>query len=227
GGRGEGRRGIMLLRKPTQAAERTTTRMGVAPLVGREEILRSLLDAARHATGGAVPTITTVIGEAGDGKSHLAQMLVQHLQVLPKIPTVFVRATEGLGGTGEQTTRELFARTLSLPDQAPPDFGRALLAECLGADIAKEVWAGVAVAMGWAPPEHPELRALAVAPGALRSAAARAVGEALRQMGHRRPLAVVVEDAHFVDETALDALEYAPLKEAACPLWGCVVGRPG
>src|SRR5262249_9137969 len=37
----ESRPGIMLLRKATQAAERTTTRMGVAPLVGREEILRS------------------------------------------------------------------------------------------------------------------------------------------------------------------------------------------
>jgi tetratricopeptide (TPR) repeat protein len=36
----------------------------------------------------------------------------------------------------------------------------------------------------------------------------------------------VVEDAHFVDETALDALEYASLKEAGCPIWVCVVGRP-
>jgi tetratricopeptide (TPR) repeat protein len=220
------RPGMMLLQKATQAAERTTTRMGVAPLVGRDEILRLLLESARNSTSGAVPTISTIIGEAGYGKSHLAQMLVQHLEVLPKIQTVFVRAKEVLGGAGEQTTRELFARALSLPDQPPPDLGRALLAERLGADIAKEVWAGVAVAMGWAPPEHPELRALAVAPGALRSATARAAGEALRQMAQRRPLALVVEDAHFVDETALDALEYATLKEAACPLWVCVVGRP-
>jgi tetratricopeptide (TPR) repeat protein len=220
------RPGVMLLKKATQAAEKTTTRMGVAALVGREEVLRVLLDAARAATGHAVPTITTLIGEAGYGKTHLAQMLVQHLEALPRIQTLFVRAKEVLGGAGEQTTREIYARTLSLPDQAPPDLGRALLSERLGADVAREVWAGVAVTMGWAPPEHPELRALAAAPGALRSAAARAAGEALRQMSRKRPLAVVVEDAHFVDETALDALEYATLKEADCPIWICVVGRP-
>jgi tetratricopeptide (TPR) repeat protein len=220
------RPGVMLLRKADLATERTTTRMGVAPLVGRDELLRGLLEAARSATSGALPTITTVIGEAGYGKTHLVQMLVQHLEVLPRIQTLFLRAKEVLGGAGEQTTRELFGRALSLPDQAPPDLGRTLLAEALGPDTAKEVWAGVAVAMGWAPPEHPELRALAAAPGALRSAAARAAGEALRLMARKRPLAVVVEDAHFVDETALDALEYATLKEAGCPVWICVVGRP-
>jgi tetratricopeptide (TPR) repeat protein len=92
--------------------------------------------------------------------------------------------------------------------------------------MAKECWAGVAVAMGWASPEHPDLRVHAAAPGALRSGAARAAGEALRLLARKRPLAVIVEDAHFVDETALDALEFAALKEAACPIWICVVGRP-
>ena len=91
---------------------------------------------------------------------------------------------------------------------------------------APEVWAGVAVAMAWAPPEHPELRSLAAAPGALRSAAARALGEALRRSSRAQPLALVIEDAHFVDETALDAIEYATLVEAGCPIWVCVVGRP-
>ena len=77
----------------------------------------------------------------------------------------------------------------------------------------------MAITMGWAPPEHPELRALTAAPGAIRSAAARAAGEALRAKARQRPLALVIEDAHFVDETALDALEYATLAEAGCPIW--------
>src|SRR6185503_12653911 len=91
---------------------------------------------------------------------------------------------------------------------------------------AKEVWAGVAVAMGWAPPDHPEVQATAAAPGAIRSAAARAVGESLRRMAERRPLALVVDDAHFVDETALDAIEFATLKEAGAAIWVLVVARP-
>jgi tetratricopeptide (TPR) repeat protein len=221
-----GRAGLVLIQKAAQAGERTTTRMGVAPLVGRDELLRTLLETARAAAGGARPTIVTLRGEAGYGKTHLAQMLVQHLEVLPSLQLLFVRAKEVLGGVGEQTTRELLSTTLALPDAAPLDLGRALLTERLGADIAKEVWAGVAVAMGWAPPEHPELRALAAAPGALRSAAARAAGEGLRSKARARPLALVVEDAQFVDETALDAIEYAALAEAGCPIFVCVVGRP-
>ncbi len=211
--------------KAKEAAEKTTTRMGVAPLVGRDALVRSLLDSARLATGDRRPTITTLLGEPGYGKSHLVQMLVQHLEVLPTIETVFIRAKEVLGGVGEQTTRELFQRILSLPEAAPPDLGRALLAERLGADTAKEVWAGVAVVMGWAPPEHPELAAMAAAPGAIRSAAARALGESLRLMAAKRPVAVVVDDAQFADETALDAIEYAALKEAGAAIWICVVGR--
>jgi eukaryotic-like serine/threonine-protein kinase len=221
-----GRGGIARLQKAAQVAERTTTRMGVAPLIGRDEILRTLLDSARAAAAGSSPTIVTLLGAPGYGKTHLAQMLVQHLEVLPTFELLFVRAKEVLGGVEEQTTREILRSTLLLPDAAPPDLGRALLAERLGAEIAREVWAGVAIAMGWAPPEHPELRAMTAAPGAIRSAAARAAGEALRGKARKRPLALVVEDAHFVDETALDALEYAALAEAGCPIWICIVGRP-
>src|SRR3954469_20254633 len=182
--------------------------MGVAPLVGRDELLRTLIDLSRGAAGGTGPTITTIVGEPGYGKTHLAQMLVQHLEVSPRMKTMFVRAKEVLGGVGEQTTRELLQRTLALPDAAPADLGRGMLSEALGTDTSAEVWAGVAVAMGGAPPEHPELRSLAAAPGALRSAAARALGEALRKESRGKALALIIEDAHFVDETALDAVEY-------------------
>ena len=105
-----GRPGVVLMGKAKEAAEKTTTRMGVAPLVGRDALVRSLLDSARLATGDRRPAITTLLGEPGYGKSHLVQMLVQHLEVLPTIETVFIRAKEVLGGVGEQTTRELFQR---------------------------------------------------------------------------------------------------------------------
>jgi PAS domain-containing protein len=208
------------------AADNTTTRVGVTPLVGRDELLRSLLEGARAAFAKAQPTIATLRGEPGFGKSHLAQMLVQHLEALSAPQTLFVRAKEVLGGVGDQTTRELLQRVLALPDAAPDDLGRALLADKLGAATAKEVWAGVAVVMRWAPPEHAEVHAMTAAPGAIRSAAARAVGESLRRMAARRPLALVVDDAHFVDETALDAIEFAALKEAGAPIWVLVVARP-
>ena len=122
-----GRPGTSRLQKAAQAAERTTTRMGVAPLVGRDELLRTLLDSARAAASGSTPTIVTLLGAPGYGKTHLAQMLVQHLEIVPAFQMLFVRAKEVLGGVEEQTTRELLRSTLSLPDAAPADLGRALL----------------------------------------------------------------------------------------------------
>ena len=222
-----GRTGVVHRRAGTEVSERTATRVSMGPpTIGREQLLRSLIESARDATSKARPTITTLIGEVGYGKTHVAQSLVQSLEAIPRITGLFIRAKEVLGGASDQTLRELFGRALALPVIAPPDLGRSLLAELLGPEIGRDVWGGVAVAMGWAPPEHPELRSLAAAPGALRSAAARAAGEGLRALARRQPLALVVDDAQFVDEAALDALEYASLQEAACPIWICVVGRP-
>ena len=224
---------VTVVKRGEDATEATAIRTELPSLVGRDETLRALLASARQATElnaprTGTPTISTVIGEPGAGKSHLASVLNQHLEsIIPPLQVVLVRAKEALGGAGDQTTRDFFRRFLDLPANSPPEFGRALLAERLGAELARETWAGVAVTMGWASPEHPELRALAAAPGALRGAAARAAGEAVRAAARKQPLALLLEDAQFADETALDALEYATLKEAACPLWVLVLGRPG
>ena len=221
-----GRTGVSLVRKVDQLSEHTTTRINVAPLVGRDELLRDLLVSARGVADHGGPTIATLIGDAGFGKTHLAQSLAQIIESTARMETLFIRAKEPLGGVPEQTSREILMRLLGLPEEAPGDFARAKLAARLGPEVAREVWAGVAVIMGWAQPDHAEIRELAAAPGALRSAAARAVGEAMRRSSRARPLALVVDDAQFAGETALDAIEYATLKEASCPIWVCVIGRP-
>jgi eukaryotic-like serine/threonine-protein kinase len=227
-----GRAGVVVLRRAADAAELTTTRIGAPALIGRDDILHVLLGAARRATDitpgvSPLPTITTLVGEPGTGKSHLTAVLLQHLEtIIPAVKVLAFRAKEALGGAGDQTTRELFRHILRVPAASPPDLGRAILAERLGPELAREVWAGVAVTMGWVSPDHPDVRSLSAAPGALRSATARAAGEALRAVARQTPLALVLEDAHFADETALDALEYATLEEAGCPLWVAVIGRP-
>ena len=218
-----------VVRRSDDNAESTSIR-AEASLVGRDGLLQELLDAAHWATAVREPTITTLIGDPGYGKSHLAAVLVHRLQsIVPRPELLIVRGQEAFGLLGEQTTREILRRGLGLPLGAatgPPDLGRGLLADRLGAGMAKEVWAGVAVSMGWASPDHPDVGAFAAAPGGLRSAAARAAGELLRAHSQRTPLAVIIDDAQFLDETALDALEFAALQEAACPLWICVLARP-
>jgi serine/threonine protein kinase/tetratricopeptide (TPR) repeat protein len=282
------RPGFGLLSRSGSAPETTTVRAGVAPLVGRGELLRALLDSARTAmrspvgssgraalgrtgfgtamgqgasAGASVgagagpghtsvglgngtattttttsaqavqpahqPTIVTVLGEGGTGKSHLVAALAQHLEsILPPMRVLVLRAKEVLGGAGDHTTRELLRHAMELPSEAPADLGHALVEQRLGRELAREAWAAVAVVMGWVSADHPEVGGLSAAPGALRAATARAAGEALREMSRRRPLALVLEDAHFADETVLDAIEYATLEEAGCPIWVAVVARP-
>jgi len=221
-----GRGGVSVVRKVNQLSEHTTTRMNIAPLVGRDDLLRTLLTSARSVADQGAPTISTIIGQPGYGKTHFAQSLAQIVESTARMETLFIRAKEPLGGVPEQTTREILTRLMALPDEMPVDLGRTKLTARLGSEVAREVWAGVAVAMGWAQPDHPEIRELAAAPGALRSAAARAVGEAMRRASRTRALALVIDDAQFAGETALDAIEYATLKEAGCPIWVCVIGRP-
>ena len=130
--------------------------------------------------------------------------------------TVFVRAKEVLGGVGEQTTRELLQRTLSLPDAAPADLGRALLAEQAGRGHERGGVGGRRGGDGVGAAGTPG--AAFAGGGAGRVAfggGARARRGAAPMVARQQPLALVVEDAHFVDETALDAIEYATLKEAA------------
>jgi tetratricopeptide (TPR) repeat protein len=235
-----GKPGFSIVSRTEDAPETTAMRAGVAPLVGREEILRRLLDSARAVAAttspttvdlgklGGRPTIVTIMGTPGAGKTHLAAALAQHLQsVLPPMRVLLLRAKEVLGGAGDQTTRELLRHGMGLPTEAPADLGRAIVVEHLGREASREVWAAVAVVMGWVSPDHRDVAWLSAAPGALRAAAARAVGEALRRLSRQAgALALILDDAHFADETVLDAIEYATLQEAGYPIWVAVLGRP-
>ncbi len=68
---------------------------------------------------------------------------------------------------------------------------------------------------------------LAAAPGALASAASRALGEILIARAQSGPLAVILDDAHFAPRALLRALSYARAIQALVPLWTCFLSAPG
>jgi tetratricopeptide (TPR) repeat protein len=202
--------------------------VGTGELVGQEELIESLTANAELALKQPKPGIVTVLGEAGHGKSHIASTLVQQLEKLPFSKEVIaVAAYESVGGAVDQTLRRMLVRALHLPDESPGgDHGRALILQRLGEQVGTQVWAAVALVLGWVPADHPEVRSLSAAPGALRSAVSRALGEALRMRARARPVAIVFDDAHLADAAVLDAFEYATLGEAASAVWVCVFARP-
>ena len=184
----------------------------LTPLVGRDEILHTLITSATHATE---PTLFTVLSLPGYGRTHLASVLAHELEDSAQV----IRLSAQVGASA-QVLPELLRRVLELP-RSPPEAWKSLLVARLG-----ETWAAAAHALGWIDADHPEVRRLAAAPGALRFATARAAGDALRRRAADTPIALLLDDAQLADEAALDALEYATLKDGAARLWVCVLAPP-
>ncbi len=211
----------------------TVLQHGSGVLVGRGSELAELMESAGLALVEGAPTLVTVLGDRGHGKTHLSAALTQQLQVgLPHARVATWRAREPVQGDPEGTLRMVLRGALYdfRPDSeltGSEEEGRATCFELLGPQLATELWPGVASTLGWLAPGAAELQSWAAAPGALRSLAMRASGELLAARARRQPLCLLLDDAHHAEETALDALEYAALAESRLPLWVCVLARPG
>jgi tetratricopeptide (TPR) repeat protein len=223
-----GRQGLVVPRRGAadRAQAATIVQLGAGPLVGRESILRDLLAVAAEALTGT-PAVMTVIAEPGHGKTHLAATLLENLRSqLPSAELLDLRAREPVAGDSDEMLRTLLARALELPLSSGEASARARLAGALGGELADELWPAAALTLRLVSPDATRVRALASAPGVLRSMAMRATGEAIRARARRTPLCLVLDDAQFADDTALDAIEYAAAAEAKVPLFVCALGRP-
>jgi tetratricopeptide (TPR) repeat protein len=195
-----------------------------SPLVGRADLLRVLLQEATTAVSDGRSRVASVLAEPGLGKTRVARELGRRLrEQLPTAELIEMRAREPLGGPTDDALADLLRRTLALPGSPPADGGRALLEERIG-EAGRDTYISVALLLGWIASDHPAVEALRAAPGVLRANLARAGFEALRRLATRQPVLVVLDDAHWADDTLLDALEQATAAEV--PLWLCALGRP-
>jgi tetratricopeptide (TPR) repeat protein len=80
--------------------------------------------------------------------------------------------------------------------------------------------------MGWLDADSPPVRELGVAPGTLRTATARALGEALVRLARKCPQMVVLDDAQWADDIVLDALEHATAAGRSTEIWCVILARP-
>jgi eukaryotic-like serine/threonine-protein kinase len=208
------------------ANELTTLGIEVAPLFGRDQELQRLVASAETAAAQARPALATVLAPAGYGRSHLAGVIARELDKSRSgFELIRLSLQEGASGAG-QVLRELLNLLLGVPlTPTDPAQAKEELQAHLG-DVGEGVAAAVAHVIGWIGPDHPEVRRILSAPGALRHAIARALGETLRRRAQHKPLALIVDDAHLADDATLDALEYATLPTAGTKLWVCTLVRP-
>ncbi|WP_170319356.1 serine/threonine-protein kinase [Polyangium spumosum] len=221
---------------PASSSETTdaTSSRGAIPASGRERVLDALAELGRQAIEEARPSVALVLAEAGCGKSFLKRALTSRIaQVLPGTRIIAFSAHEPVHGAGGSGVRELLQRALALPDEAPADGGRELLAARLGPARHAEAGASVALSLGWISKGSGAtitgadgLHAIEAAPGALRTLLTASVGEAIRRRAIEEPLCVILDDVHFADDATLAILDLAVRAEARAPLFVCALGRP-
>ena len=173
------------------------------------------------------PRVASVLGEQGYGKTRLAARLTGLVRAaLPQAEIVELYAREPLGNDADELLAGLLRRALELPLVAPSDGGRELLRQRLGGgEGGGESVTAAALLLRWISPEDAAVQSLRAAPGALRANLARAGMASLCRLAARGPVVVLLDDAHWADDTLLDALEQATVSEL--PLWICAFGRPG
>jgi tetratricopeptide (TPR) repeat protein len=202
---------------------------GASPRVtiGRDAILEQLVGSALPALERGEPTLATILGEPGLGRTHLAGAVAQQLlSAVRSAHVIRMTAQELIVGDLSQTLPDLLRRLADVPGQAPADGGRAFWIEWLGPAVGEPLWGAASFLVGWIGADHPEVQRLAAAPGALRLATSRVTGEALRRRATKHPVALLLDDAHLADEATLDALEYATLSEGRTRIWAAVFARP-
>jgi tetratricopeptide (TPR) repeat protein len=196
-----------------------------SPLRGRDALLGAALAEARAALASGAPALITLLGEIGHGKTRLCEAIAAALTGDADAAVVLLRAQPPDAVDPGAALRSLLRAAFDLDAAIVTDVAevRRACAARLGAAPGEAAWPAVAFALGLIAGSHPAVAPLAGAPGAVRHAVAKAVAAALRARG---PLAVILDDAHRADPTAIDALELATMTGSPARLVVVVAARP-
>ena len=187
--------------------------------LGRDRLLRSLLASAKSAFELSMPTMTEVVGDAGIGKTLVASTVARALEEMPGVQTLSLSVENPTLTNSDQVFVAFLKAAFDVPTNYSKNQVRHAIEIHLGGTLAAEVWRGIAAVFD-IEDSRPE-RAVHAAPGALRTASVRGLGECLRRLATERPLAIVLDNAHSADQRILDAIEYATSAEMACRIWVC------
>ncbi len=226
----DGVTGVVLSPQAARHAEGATVleqgfaRLGVAPVLlhidpaslplrGRDALLDALLEMVRMCAQGRLPLLATLLGDVGMGKTRALDALTRALRPLEGARAFYLRARQEAPGA---LVAALARIALGLAPSATAPVELAALArawaEAGGADDAAGVWA-LAYHLGTATAETPGVARVLAAPGALRQATASALARLLGHAAAGASLVLLVDDAHWADHAALDALELGTMPE--------------
>jgi tetratricopeptide (TPR) repeat protein len=183
------------------------------PLRGRDALLEALLEAVKACVEGRQPLLATLLGDIGMGKTRALDALTRALRPVEGARVFYLRARQEAPGA---LVAALARIALGLAPSGTAPVALAALerawAEAGGAGDAAGVWA-LAYHLGAATAEAPGVARVLAAPGALRQATASALAHLLGHAAASASLVLLIDDAHWADHAALDALELGTMPE--------------
>ena len=170
-------------------------------IIGRDSELALLLERWALARDGEAQVVL-LSGEAGIGKSRIAQALRERLAAEPHT-AVLLQCSPYFSGSALHPVVQHLQRAAGFENaDAPPERRRKL--ERLGSALAPE-WLGALLrAMGVADPEQASENVQS--PQQQKTQTLRALVELLRASAARHPVLLLVEDAHWIDPTTEELL---------------------
>jgi class 3 adenylate cyclase/tetratricopeptide (TPR) repeat protein len=216
----KGRTGPVLAHAVAGLAPATAYRRRRArgPFVGRSGELALIASLVARAVEHRRPHLVTVIGEAGIGKSRLAEEVVIELQHHAEPPAVWVGRCLPYGERGPYAPlSEVLLRAADVPSGTPRDDARrmaeghlrALLGEESDQEIA-DVLRTAGLGDGREPAPDDDLEGLGRGRDAWR--------RVLTTLAGTRPALVVLEDVHWAEPALLDLVESMATGDARVPL---------
>jgi class 3 adenylate cyclase len=215
----KGRTGPVLAHAVTGLAPATAYRRRRArgPFVGRGGELALITSLVARAVEHRRPHLVTVIGEAGIGKSRLAEEVVIELQHHAEPPVVWLGRCLPYGERGPYAPlSEVLLRAADVPNDTPRDDARRMadghLRALLGEDSDQEIGDVLRTAGLGDGRDHAQddLEGLGRGRDAWR--------RVLTALAGRRPTLVVLEDVHWAEPALLDLVESMATGDARVPL---------
>ncbi|HET6712820.1 MAG TPA: AAA family ATPase [Actinomycetota bacterium] len=190
------------------------------PFVGRDRELTALREAFHHVVASGAPSLVTIVGEAGSGKSRLADELFAGLE--PGVAVLHGHAQVPAGSASFAPVAAVVRQLAGIDDDDPPDRLterlRDLVDGCCDATETDRVVGGLGLSLGLAEPNLDESAFVQdVQGGFLRLVDGLSAG---------LPVVLAFEDAHELAAPMLDLIERLVSARRRGPALVLTLARP-
>ncbi|CAN5410103.1 AAA family ATPase [soil metagenome] len=195
-------------------------------LIGRDDSLQQLLDAARIARTERKPVMVTIAGEAGIGKSRLLREMLGRIGASrPMLASAY--AFNRL--VPYAVLRDLLAAALGIAETDSASVAHDKLLRGFGTSVGSGATAQISRLAGFDTSADADVDPTRTQPDArgLRDGALRALGNWLALRGRQEaPLVMVVDDLHWADDASIDWVQQLTGTLAGVPVLLVVTARP-